>query len=334
MVAETGQARRPTSFDVAKRAGVSRATVSHILNGQGSRFPEETRNRVLNAASELKYQPSPAGRALVTGRSDVIVVVMPNTTFGSNLQDLVDEVTRLAGLHGLSVVVRFAGRNPAETLAAVMNFRPVAVVNFGGLSKEDQITLAASGAATIPSALRDDDASGKDPNFLIGQRMAEELLRDGPRPLVFAALLDERTDPFGPARYAGLKAVTDARGLPQPARIEVPLDIIGATLALDAVSGEGRSIGVACYNDHVAIAVLAAGRTLGLATPEDLAVIGVDASEVGQLVSPRLTTIALDNGALLRKIAADLEAVTKNKPPNQTPDAGREFLTVIQGETS
>ncbi len=312
---------------------MSRATVSHILNGQGSRFPEETRNRVLNAATELKYRPSPAGRALVTGRSDVIVVVMPNTTFGSNLQDLVDEITRLADIHGLSVVVRFAGRDFAETLTAVMNFRPVAVVNLGGLNTEDQATLAASGVVTSPS-VGWTAGSGADPNYLIGQKMAEELLRGGPRPLVYAALLDERTDPYGPGRFAGLKAVADASGLPRPARIEVPLDIVGATLALATVSAEGSSLGVACYNDDVAIAVLAAGRTLGLETPRDLAVMGMDATEVGQLVSPRLTTMEVDTTALMRQIAADLEAVSKKSAPTRISDGDQDFLTVIQGETT
>jgi DNA-binding LacI/PurR family transcriptional regulator len=329
---ETKANKQPTSFDVARKAGVSRATVSHVLNGQGERFPEETRAKVLSAAKELNYRPSPAGRALVTGRSDILVVVIPNTTFGSNLQDLVDSVTTQATQRGLSVVVRFAGRDAAETLAAVLHFRPVAVVDLGVLSPQDRETLEATGAVAIPRYRRAPEPEG-DLNFLVGRTMAEELLRNGPRRLAFAALVDERLDPFGPPRYEGMKAAAVARGLPSPERLDVPLKLIGARAALKAFRAGGAPVGVGCYNDDVAIAVLAAGRELGLETPRDLSVVGVDATDVGQLVSPRLTTIRMQNLALIERIAADLDDLNRPEAPQQVYDP-RPIVQVIHGETT
>lgn len=311
---------------------MSRATVSHVLNGQGSRFPEETRAKVLNAAAELNYRPSPAGRALVTGRSDILVVVIPNTTFGSNLQDLVDNVTSHAARHGLSVVVRFAGRDAAETLAAILHFRPVAVVDLGVLSPEDRESLEATGAVAIPRYRKAAEPEG-DLNFLVGRTMADELLRNGPRRLAFAALVDERLAPFGPPRYEGMKAAARAHGLPTPARLDVPLELAGAKAALKAFAAQGSPVGVGCYNDGVAIAVLAAGRALGLTTPGDLSVVGVDATEVGQLVSPRLTTILMQNDALMERIAADLDSLDQRDAATQVYDP-RPIVTVIPGETT
>jgi DNA-binding LacI/PurR family transcriptional regulator len=328
---ETQQAKRPTSFDVARKAGVSRATVSHVMNGRG-RIPEETRQRVLDAASELQYRPSPAGRALVRGRSDVLVIVIPHTTFGRNLQDLVDDITAQADMHGLSVVVRFAGPNREETLAAVQHFRPVAVVDFGILDAAHRDSLEASGAVVIPK-LRPDDTLENNANFIIGELMGQELLRNGPRRLVFGALLDERSDPFGPARYEGLKHWARAHGLPAPGRVEIPLHRADATAALEAEYA-GEPIGVACYNDAVALAVLAAGRDLGLSVPDQLSVMGVDATAEGQLSSPRLTTLKPDNGPVMARIAADLTSLDgRTVPPVEAAEHVQAF-TVIPGETT
>ena len=71
-----------TSADVARHAGLSRATVSQVLNGHAHRFADETAERVLRAAKELGYEPSAAGRMLRTGSSDFVIALVPNTTFG------------------------------------------------------------------------------------------------------------------------------------------------------------------------------------------------------------------------------------------------------------
>src|SRR4051794_13019798 len=70
--------KRATAADVARAAGVSRTTVSYVLNDTPhQQIPEATRHRVLEAAERLSYSPSAAARALVRGRSDVILFVFP-----------------------------------------------------------------------------------------------------------------------------------------------------------------------------------------------------------------------------------------------------------------
>ena len=71
--------RRPTGADVARRAGLSRATVSYVLNDTPHQaIPEPTRQRVLAAAAELGYTPSAAGRALRSGHSEVVLLLLPD----------------------------------------------------------------------------------------------------------------------------------------------------------------------------------------------------------------------------------------------------------------
>jgi LacI family transcriptional regulator len=73
--------KRPTQVDVARLAGVSRATVSYVVNGlDGGRIPisEETRQRVLEAIEELGYQPDARAQALRSGRTKAIGLIIPD----------------------------------------------------------------------------------------------------------------------------------------------------------------------------------------------------------------------------------------------------------------
>ena len=78
--------KRPTSKDVAREAGVSRTTVSYVINeksGGNIRVSDDTRRRVWEAVEALGYQPSTAARTLKTNRSNLIALMVPHirTTF-------------------------------------------------------------------------------------------------------------------------------------------------------------------------------------------------------------------------------------------------------------
>src|SRR6266536_5701684 len=80
----------PTSFDVAKRAGVSQSTVSLVLNGKAAgRVSPRTQEAVRRVAQELGYQPSMAARTLRLGRTHVAALIIPdvsNPVFAAVLQ--------------------------------------------------------------------------------------------------------------------------------------------------------------------------------------------------------------------------------------------------------
>lgn len=297
--------RPATSLDVAKRAGVSRSTVSNILNGNDARFPESTRERVHAAAAELEYQPSPAGRSLVSGRSDTIVVLLPNTTFGSNLQDAVDQVMRSTLPIGGNVVVRFAGATIKATVTAILALRPLALVDFGVLPAQDRATIESRGTITVPSVPTDGSAPT---DGGVGELQAQALLSAEPRSLWFAALSDDRLDPYGPPRMEGLRRYCTRHGLPEPRQVDVPLTLAGGTAAVDRILADGQPAGVACYNDDVALAVLAGARARSVDVPGRLAVVGVDHTPVGQLWSPPLTTVDTDLRGLVDALTEDLAA--------------------------
>ena len=306
MTSADGATRPATSADVARLAGVSRTTVSSVLNGNAARFPEETRQRVRDAAARLSYRPSPAARSLVSGRSDMIVVLVPATGFGLNLQEAVEALAERAKPLGASVVIRIGGPTPTATIEGIQALRPLAVLNFGGLVAHEIAVLESAGTIVVPS-LESLRPSGSDSGTGIEHLQADALLSNGPRPLWFADL-EAREDPFGLRRGAELGQYCRELKLPAPREIGVPLDLAGAVTALETILQIDPRVGVACYNDDVALALLAAARKLDVAVPEELAVVGMDFSVAGQLWWPRLVSIKVDTAELVRSLADEMVA--------------------------
>ena len=325
--------RRPaTSYDVAARAGVSRSTVSFILNGNDARFPESTRQRVLDAARELAYQPSLAGRSLASGRSDTIVVLLPNSTFGSNLQDAVDEVMVGTRAVGGNVVVRFAGNDPEATMAAVLALRPAGVIDLGVLSADERLQLEGHGIVAPPDVPPETRPRLRwrhlgDPGAQPARaRLPGAVVRRARRPA------DGRLRPWSAGRHCGPSP--PARASPSRHRCAWPSISEGDGGARPRCwPGTTSPVGVACYNDEVALALLAAARELGVAVPDRLAVVGVDHIPVGQLWSPPLTTVEVDLRGMVRSIASQLRALLGHGEAEE-PDQASPFLTLVRGGTA
>lgn len=332
MTSETSRRLRPpTAADVAAAAGVSRTTVSHILNGRGDRFPTATRDRVLSAARSLDYHPSPAGRNLVNGRSDMVVVVAPNTTWGPNLQDAVEQVSKDVEPFGGSAFVRFVGaQEVASAVTSILTLRPLAVVDLGVLGTADRQRLADHGVLTVPQGTPEGDTGGLDRK--IASLQLQELLRSGKRTIFFGALSDTRLDQYGPGRFTQLTDLCRLEGIAAPTWVDVPLD---TSQAIDAVSAHvGReAVGFACYNDDVALAVLAVGQRLNLSVPTNLAVVGVDHTPVGQLWNPPLTTVDVNVRAIMDAAIQNLQVLT-NRQAGEATHTNRELARLVGGKTT
>jgi DNA-binding LacI/PurR family transcriptional regulator len=112
-----GPFRRPkvTSHTVAERAGVSRTTVSFVLNGRDQGIPDETRERVLQAAAELGYVPSAAATTLASGRTRTVGFVVCDARHlltDAFLPQAIFTLTEVAHQRGFRVLVE-ADRRPA-----------------------------------------------------------------------------------------------------------------------------------------------------------------------------------------------------------------------------
>lgn len=154
--------------------------------------------------------------------------------------------------------------------------------------------------------------------------------------------LERRRDPVADcfaSHTGGIRREAREHGLDVPHTPRIPLDVHGATRTLEEVRDEAGHgpLGIWAYNDDVAIAVVAASRELGLRVPEDVAVIGVDRTAVGQLVSPRLSTVAIDQPLLMDALVQDLATLSTRRADTDTQRNEfdlRRVLELVRGETT
>ena len=129
--------RKVTSHDVARAAGVSRATVSYVLNGRsGQSITEATRQRVLTAAEKLGYAPSTAARTLRRGQSDLVLMLLPPEPLGRALAMVLDAASDQVEQAGLRLI---AHRLPDGGAAAplVRSLVPAALILATPLQEPD-----------------------------------------------------------------------------------------------------------------------------------------------------------------------------------------------------
>ncbi|ASR56117.1 LacI family DNA-binding transcriptional regulator [Cellulomonas sp. PSBB021] len=314
---------RVTSADVARESGVSRTTVSYVLNAkQGVVITDATRKRVLDTAARLGYTPSAAARALRSGRSDLVLCVLPDWTVGPLLDSLIDHVTTSLHEHGLSVLVHISrGSRPLTDLWRAVT--PCAVMGLLPFAEQDARAMTRAGIVVVDAALDEDPhpQTFSVPQAAIGQLQIEHLAQRGHRVLAYAAPADARLSAFAERRISGVRAACARLGLPEPRVTEVELTVGSASAALAAWRADEPATGVAAYNDEVALAVLAAAHDQGLLVPQDLAVIGVDDIPVARLATPPLTTVWQAIDAQAEYLAqAVLAALDPARPRPTRPD--------------
>src|SRR3954447_23105442 len=120
-----------TSADVARAAGVSRATVSYVLNdAPGRALSPETRATVLRVATELGYQPNALARSLKRGRSNTVLLPLPGTPMNSVLSSLFSACTVALAPRGLSLVLDVSEHDDPDAQAdAWAGLAPAAVLD-------------------------------------------------------------------------------------------------------------------------------------------------------------------------------------------------------------
>jgi DNA-binding LacI/PurR family transcriptional regulator len=329
--------RRVTSADVAREAGLSRATVSYVLNDTpNQKIPEETRQRVLDAAARLEYAPSAAARALRSGRSEVVLCLLPNWPVGPAVGDLLGELSSALARHGMTFVAHpsTAGdRSNSEIWKAIT---PAAVLAFEEFSAGEMAAMRAAGVALVAALLGNPARPRRElagSQHRVGRIQAEHLIAVGHTRLGYAYPDDDRLRNFAVPRLAGVRAACAGAGLAAPLVRTVPLEPAGAARAVPAWRTATPAVtGVCAYNDEVALAVLAGLRVLDLAAPGDLAVVGVDDIPVARLAAPPLTTVTTDHPAVAAHLAATIIAAVSGDPEPSWP--GTEVVHLVPRDST
>jgi DNA-binding LacI/PurR family transcriptional regulator len=314
--------RRVTSADVARMAGVSRATVSYVLNDTPHQtISAHTRDRVLHAAASLGYAPSAAARALRTGRSDVVLCLLPDWPIGQEVGALLTNLSGALARYGLTFVAHPGSREDRPIAELWKALTPAAVLAFTDFSDDEIDAMRAAGVALVVALLGRSPQRRREldvPQQRVGRLQAAHLIETGHARIGYAYPDDERVRIFADPRLDGARAACTGAGLPAPVVGSVPLDADAAAAAVTRWRAAGVT-GVCAYNDEVALAVLAGLRRTGLAAPADLAVVGVDDLPAARLADPPLTTVTTDQAAVAAHLAATVVAAVHGRPAPGDP---------------
>ncbi|MFF9319052.1 LacI family DNA-binding transcriptional regulator [Streptomyces sp. NPDC014735] len=286
----------PTSADVARLAGVSRATVSYVLNDTTTvRISEPTRRRVRAAATELGYVPHAAARSLRAGHSRTVLLPTVDLPAGPLHHHFLCELE--SGLRGLDyTVVQYGstGLGADEAALAWAELRPVAVVAPGTIALTPQgiSTLRRSGARAVitlgPRPVAGAHALVMDQRE-IGGRAVGHLLTRGRRRIGVIMPEDQGLAPYAEPRLSGARhAVRNHAALVEPLPLRYEED---SAARLAARWRALRLDAVFAYDDAYAMLLMRALQDAGVDVPGETAVIGADDLMLGRLLRPRLSTV-------------------------------------------
>lgn len=297
--------KRTTMRDVAEAAGVSRTTVSFVLNNiANSNIAEATRQRVLQVARELDYAPNTQALNLVTGRTMMIALVVRKTTHqlagDAFLASVIEGAMQAIEPHGYHLMIHAAQANRANsTYRQLVRTRKVdGLLISSPMVRDPEVRLLHDEGTPIVlqgASDADDIATVDVDNERGAYEAVRHLIELGHRrighisnaPFAYAAS-QQRAAGYRKA-LAEAKIAFDATLVQQGDFTDesgyAPME---ALLDLDA-----PPTAVFIGSDTVALGALDAARQRGVCVPDDLSVIGFDNLPVGKYVQPPLTTVHL-----------------------------------------
>lgn len=305
---------KPTINDVARIAGVSKKTVSRVIN-RSPLLNDETRDKVLGVIRDLAYVPNPQARALALGRNFLVGLIHdnPNAQLVLNVQHGI-----LEALHGteFELIVRPVDRGSPMMLDDMRRFlerqRLYGVVILPPVSENDDVARLCDelgcryvrmGSAQLDDpdhmvASNDRQVVSEATRYLIGQGHRLIGLVAGPHGFRSAA-----------ERRAGFEEAMGAAGLKLPRSLIAEGNYTfesGVTAAERLLDLSPRPTAIFASNDEMATGIVYAARQRGLSVPEDLSVIGFDDTPFAAHVWPPLTTVRWPIVSMARSAAMKL----------------------------
>lgn len=313
---ERGPRRDPdtvTITRVAAAAGVSRATVSRVMNGSLSVAPELAA-RVRSAAEALNYEPSLVARSLALGRTGTVSLVVPDLA-NPMFQDVLRGLSNAAGRAGHRLLIAESNENIEAVLAVEARRHSDGLVPASPRLPEP--SLRDLGERLFPLVLLNREIPGSSvPSLSVDyaagiREIAAHLVSLGHRHLAYLA--GPTASVTNHDRLAALRGAAVG-----PPRLRLTELACGATFeaghaAARAVMKTGASAVVA-YNDMVAFGALSGLHELGVAVPADISIAGFDDIPFTRYTTPPLTTASIPRNELSSQAWDRLWALMSGEP--------------------
>jgi DNA-binding LacI/PurR family transcriptional regulator len=335
---KTAAGRAPTSADVARLAGVSRSTVSLVVNDvPTARIPKATRERVLAAVAELGYAPDISARRLRAGTSRLVLMPLPQIPLNPAIDTMIEHLSEKLHASGLTLLVhgdrRVTGTAAARTWAEL---RPaVVLVEAGRCTKPSVALLRRAGTEVlmiserpVPWADTLEFDQGR-----VGAEAAAHLLAVGHRRLA-AIVPAGPLEGLGRARAEGLVHAARAAGAHSEEIIMEATQESAAAVAA-AVRRPGGPTAVFTYNDEYGALLHRALDDQGAVMPDDVALVGADNLPIATFLRPALSSLALNPLEIADRMCTAIRSML-DRPAHTEPVVAGVLATplLIRRETS
>ena len=300
--------------DVARHAGVSVTTVSHVVNETREIAPQ-TRERVLAAIKELRYYKNTSARLLVRGKSDLVGLIVSDIE-NPFLPPLVKSFDRACAAAGLELHLGMTNYEPKKAEAAVHRMiegrvRGVAVMT----SQIDGRLIDALVQADVPVVALDLQKTGKGRSSLSidyaagSTEAVNHLYLHGHRRV---ALIRGPSRILSACRYAEvLTTAVEDHGMKLVRVIEADTaSEDGARAATELLQAKHPPTAILCGTDLIAIGALGGAAHLGVRVPQDLSIIGSDDIAMASYSHPALSTVRIPRDAMGQEAFRLLEHMT------------------------
>lgn len=327
--------QRVTSRTVAQAAGVSRTTVSFVLNGRDQGIPSETRERVLRAAQELGYVPSAAARTLASGQARTVGMVICEARHlltDAFLPQAVYGLTQVAKERGYRVLVE-----PLENVATPDAYRSLVqakqidgVLVLNPRADDRQLPLLIAEGFPVVTIGQPPGGHGAHldiDNVAAAELATAHLIDRGHRRIAHIGYGSPRFTTVA-ERLSGYRAALENAGCPPDDALIAFADYSAASgdravrQLLERGGGRPQFSALFCGNDTVAIGAMHALHEAGLRVPEDVAVVGFDDIPMAAHSAPPLTTVR----SPLLEMAERAAHLLVNLVEGEEPDGASEVL--------
>lgn len=309
---------RPSIVEVARKAGVSPATVSRAFNQPGLLKPD-TLARIEAVARQDGFRPNRVGRSLRAGSTRTIGLLLPTLT-NPVFADCFEGAEQHAREAGYSVMVATTGYVPAteaRMVQGLIDHQVDGLILTVGTPARNA-TLAALQDAGMPHVLAYNESSAHSfvsvDNRAAAREMVGSLAALGHRRIAIVtgplAASDRARRRLEGARAAARQHELEPLGhLIMPAHTAASADILR-----EALAGPAAPTALFCSNDLLATSVISHLVALGLRVPQDVSVCGFDGVAIGALMVPPLTSVEQPSRQIGATACAQLLAQLEGRP--------------------
>lgn len=291
---------RITVEDIARLAGVSKATVSRVLNQNPKGVSEETRNKVQEIINHLNYQKDPYAVNYTPSHSRTIGLILPDIT-NPFFSELAKAVENCSSENGYTVFLGISNQSTDKEEQYISTFiaRKVDGIILTSTAKQGMNNHQLLEKYQIPCVLMDRKLSGINytagvfaDNLLAIFRACELMLKHGSRRIAFLSGPSEIST--AKERIEGYKAALEKYGISFCKTLikHGTYTVESGYQAVMELEREGQKYdGIVAANDTMALGAIRALKELSYKIPEEIEVVGFDNIDFSQMCDPPLTTI-------------------------------------------